>query len=82
MSRRCEFCSKPSNCPKGRPFTCPYCGKTWRGQVGQQTLDEKLDALAYKVEAMVRKTLKPPNDSYHRTYLKALVHILKRRGEI
>ena len=45
-----------------------------------KTLDEKLEIIADKVEGLIRKDLKPSDDCYHRTYLKALVRILKRRA--
>jgi hypothetical protein len=45
-----------------------------------KTLDEKLDAIADQVEALVRRELKPADDCYHRVYLKALVRILRKRS--
>lgn len=44
-----------------------------------KTLDDKLETIADKVEGYIRKELKPSDVCYHRTYLKALVRILKRR---
>jgi hypothetical protein len=45
------------------------------------SLDETLEKLADTVEQLIRKGLKPSDDSYHRVYVRALARILARRGK-